>query len=129
MTDATQNTQSTAKDHAAIDDSITSRQEVSGVAAILRTQPFWVFVALIVLAVVMTFVSDAFMTERNIFNITRNMAFFGIMALGMSAVICTAGIDLSVGSLVGLSANRPSHSSMRATSAPSALTARSPASL
>ena len=30
-------------------------------------------------------------------------AFFGIMALGMSAVICTAGIDLSVGSLMGLS--------------------------
>jgi len=89
-------------DHAAIDDSITSRQEVSWFGAILRTQPFWVFVALIALATVMTFVSEAFMTERNIFNITRNMAFFGIMALGMSAVICTAGIDLSVGSLVGL---------------------------
>jgi ribose transport system permease protein len=93
----------TPVDHAAIDDSITSRQEVSGFGAIIRTQPFWVFVALIALATVMSFVSDAFMTERNIFNITRNMAFFGIMALGMSAVICTAGIDLSVGSLVGLS--------------------------
>ncbi|MEP2030265.1 MAG: ABC transporter permease [Paracoccaceae bacterium] len=96
------NTTDNQEDHAAIDDSITSRQEVSGFAAILRTQPFWVFLALIGLAFVMTFVSDAFMTERNIFNITRNMAFFGIMALGMSAVICTAGIDLSVGSLVGL---------------------------
>ena len=94
MTDATENT-APAKDHAAIDDSITSRQEVSGFAAIMRTQPFWVFIALIGLAAVMTMVSDAFMTERNIFNITRNMAFFGIMALGMSAVICTAGIDLS----------------------------------
>lgn len=52
----------------------------------------------------MTFVSEAFLTERNMFNITRNMAFFGIMALGMSAVICTAGIDLSVGSLIGLCA-------------------------
>ncbi|MEM8728541.1 MAG: ABC transporter permease [Pseudomonadota bacterium] len=90
------------KDHAEIDESITQRQEVSGFAAILRTQPFWVFLALVGLATVMTFVSDAFMTERNFFNITRNMAFFGIMALGMSAVICTAGIDLSVGSLVGL---------------------------
>ncbi|MCY4007459.1 MAG: ABC transporter permease [Rhodobacteraceae bacterium] len=90
------------EDHAAIDESITSRQEVSGFAAIVRTQPFWVFLALVALGVVMSFVSDAFMTERNMFNITRNMAFFGIMALGMSAVICTAGIDLSVGSLVGL---------------------------
>lgn len=99
MTDTNEN----QTDHAAIDESITLRQEVSGFGAIIRTQPFWVFLALIALATVMTFVSDAFMTERNIFNITRNMAFFGIMALGMSAVICTAGIDLSVGSLVGLS--------------------------
>ena len=97
------NTTQIEEDHAAIDESITSRQEVSGFAAVLRTQPFWVFLALVTLGLVMSFVSDAFMTERNMFNITRNMAFFGIMALGMSAVICTAGIDLSVGSLVGLS--------------------------
>jgi ribose transport system permease protein len=89
-------------DHAAIDASITGRQEMSGVAAMLRTQPFWVFVAILTIGAVMTFVSDAFLTERNLFNITRNMAYFGIMALGMSAVICTAGIDLSVGSLLGL---------------------------
>lgn len=100
MTDQTQNQVS----HAEIDDSITSRQEVSGIGAIIRTQPFWVFLAIVAIGLVMSFVSDAFMTERNMFNITRNMAFFGIMALGMSAVICTAGIDLSVGSLLGLCA-------------------------
>ncbi|WP_425071281.1 ABC transporter permease [Sagittula sp. S175] len=98
----TDTTPQQTKDHAAIDDSITSRQEISGIGAILRTQPFWVFIAILMLGLVMTFVSDAFMTERNMFNISRNMAFFGIMALGMSAVICTAGIDLSVGSLLGL---------------------------
>ncbi|MDJ0631278.1 MAG: ABC transporter permease [Rhodobacter sp.] len=98
MTDQTHDQAS----HAEIDESITSRQEVSGFAAILRTQPFWVFMAILTLGVVMSFVSDVFFTERNMFNITRNFAFFGIMALGMSAVICTAGIDLSVGSLVGL---------------------------
>ena len=91
-------------DHAAIDDSITSRQEVSGIGAIIRTQPFWVFLAILAIGFAMTFVSPAFLTERNMFNITRNFAFFGIMALGMSAVICTAGIDLSVGSLLGLCA-------------------------
>lgn len=92
----------TTQTHAEIDESITLRQEVSGFGAILRTQPFWVFVAILAIGVAMTFVSDAFLTERNMFNITRNFAFFGIMALGMSAVICTAGIDLSVGSLLGL---------------------------
>ena len=91
-------------DHAEIDESITSRQEVTGIGAVIRTQPFWVFLAIVAIGFVMTFVSDAFMTERNLFNITRNFAFFGIMALGMSAVICTAGIDLSVGSLLGLCA-------------------------
>lgn len=100
--DENETAQVSVRSHAEIDDSITSRQEMTGIGAIIRTQPFWVFLAIVVVGIVMTFVSDAFMTERNMFNITRNFAFFGIMALGMSAVICTAGIDLSVGSLLGL---------------------------
>lgn len=91
-----------AAGHAEIDESIMARTETSGWQAIVRTQPFWVLVAILVIGLVMTFVSDVFLTERNMFNTTRNFAFFGIMALGMSAVICTAGIDLSVGSLMGL---------------------------
>ena len=91
------------KSHAEIDQEIIERREMSGFQAALRTQPFWVFMAVLAIGVAMTFISDVFMTERNLFNITRNFAFFGIMALGMSAVICTAGIDLSVGSLMGLS--------------------------
>ena len=97
MTDISQ------KSHAEIDASITQHAEMTPFQAILRTQPFWVFVAIIAIGIVMSFVSDVFMTDRNMFNTTRNFAFFGIMALGMSAVICTAGIDLSVGSLMGLS--------------------------
>ena len=38
----------------------------------------------------------------NFYNITRNFAFVGIMALGMTAVIITGGIDLSVGSIIGV---------------------------
>ena len=38
-----------------------------------------------------------FWTEDNLFNITRNFSFIGIIALGMTAVIITRGIDLSVG--------------------------------
>lgn len=91
-----------AKSHAEIDDKVTTAREMGPLQAMVRTQPFWVFVALVVLCIVMSFVSDVFLTERNLFNVARNFAFFGIMALGMSAVICTAGIDLSVGSLMGL---------------------------
>lgn len=90
------------QDHARIDASITSRTERGRWGAVVQTQPFWVLMAILALGLAMTFVSDVFLTERNFFNVTRNFAFFGIMALGMSAVICTAGIDLSVGSLMGL---------------------------
>jgi len=95
-------TDTTDKSHAEIDESITDSREMTALEAAIRTQPFWVFIAIVVMCIVMSFVSDVFMTERNIFNVTRNFAFFGIMALGMSAVICTGGIDLSVGSLMGL---------------------------
>lgn len=77
----------------------TARAMFSGV---VNTQPFWVFVAILILCLVMSVVSDVFISERNIYNTTRNFAFFGIMALGMTAVIVTGGIDLSVGSLMGL---------------------------
>ena len=44
----------------------------------------------------------AFASADNFYNITRNFAFVGIMALGMTAVILTGGIDLSVGSIMGV---------------------------
>ena len=88
--------------HAEIGQEITSKKEMTGLQMALRTQPFWVFIAILAIGIVMSLVSDVFLTERNFFNSTRNFAFFGIMALGMTAVIVTAGIDLSVGSLMGL---------------------------
>lgn len=88
--------------HAEIGQDITAKKEMTGLQMALRTQPFWVLVAILAIGLVMTLVSDVFLTERNFFNSTRNFAFFGIMALGMTAVIVTAGIDLSVGSLMGL---------------------------
>jgi ribose transport system permease protein len=47
---------------------------------------------------------QAFASTENFYNITRNFAFIGIMALGMTTVIITGGIDLSVGSVMGLAA-------------------------
>ncbi len=46
--------------------------------------------------------SSAFLTERNIMNVLRQVAPTGIMAVGMLFVILTRGIDLSVGSLLAL---------------------------
>jgi len=70
---------------------------------LLAAQPFWVTVAAILICVVLTILQpDSFATADNFFNITRNFAYIGIMALGMTAVIITGGIDLSVGSIMGL---------------------------
>jgi ribose transport system permease protein len=67
------------------------------------TQALWVAVALAVIVAVMCLLQpDAFATVDNLYNITRNFSFIGIMALGMTAVIITGGIDLSVGSVMGV---------------------------
>ena len=59
-------------------------------------------VALILICIVMSCLQPAsFATRENFFNITRNFSLIGIMALGITTVIATGGIDLSVGSIVG----------------------------
>src|SRR5579871_113589 len=69
---------------------------------LLSRQTFWVFVAAVVAATALSLATDTFATQANLFNVTRNFAFVGIVALGMTAVIITGGIDLSVGSIVCL---------------------------
>lgn len=67
-------------------------------------QTFWVFMAAVLACLALSLLTDTFATERNLFNVSRNFAFVGIIALGMTAVIASGGIDLSVGSTVVLSA-------------------------
>jgi ribose transport system permease protein len=55
-----------------------------------------------VLLIVSSFASDVFFTERNIFNLLRQVSGIGIVSMGMLLVILTAGIDLSVGSMMAL---------------------------
>lgn len=56
----------------------------------------------IVLAVALSFLSPFFLTERNIFNILDQSVVIGIVAVGMTFVILTGGIDLSVGAVFGV---------------------------
>ena len=56
--------------------------------------------AIIVLSAVLTMISPAFFSITNTLNILWNVAVVGIMAVGMTFVILTGGIDLSVGSVV-----------------------------
>src|SRR5499426_3506644 len=74
------------------------------VSRLLALQAFWVLAAALLAAVILSLVTEAFATPQNLFNVTRNFAFVAIVAIGMTAVIITGGIDLSVGSTLCLSA-------------------------
>ena len=59
------------------------------------------FIVLIVLALFFAVMEDAFLTGANIEILIKQTALNGILAIGMTFVILTGGIDLSVGSIVG----------------------------
>ena len=69
------------------------------VAAISR---FGAFFFLVALCIVFAILEPAFVSPINIFNVLRQVSIVGLLALGMTFVILTAGIDLSVGSLLAL---------------------------
>ena len=58
---------------------------------------------LLLLVVVFTGLADGFLTVSNAMNIALQTSMIAIVAIGMSFVIFTAGIDLSVGSVMALS--------------------------
>ncbi len=62
---------------------------------------FLIFAAMVVVASVL---SPAFLSSTNLINVVRQMSVVGLIALGVTGVIVSAGIDLSSGSVVGLSA-------------------------
>ncbi len=78
------------------------RRLVSAMAVIDR----WGVLFLVLLMAVLSYVSqpDYFLTERNLTNIFRQNSFYALLALGQFIVIVTAGIDLSVGSVMALAA-------------------------
>jgi ribose transport system permease protein len=70
------------------------------IAAVLRQSGLtW---ALLALCVVGALSSPAFLQSGNLINVAREAALIGIVGIGLTFVILTAGIDLSVGSTVGV---------------------------
>jgi ribose transport system permease protein len=84
-----------------LDRAIGQRQQ-TWLASTLSSQTFWVLIAVILACIFLSFATDTFATTRNLYNITRNFTFVAIIALGMTLVIITGGIDLSVGSVLCL---------------------------
>lgn len=85
-----------------LESAIAESQHNSPLARLVGLQVFWVFVAAALACTALAVLTDTFMSERNLFNVARNFAFVAIMAIGMTTVIASGGIDLSVGSSVVL---------------------------
>jgi|SRR6185437_2464794 len=85
----------------AVEDVLGHRQS-GAFGTLFGSQAFWVTVALAALVAGVSWLQpQAFASVNNFYDITRNFSFIGIMAVGMTAVLITGGIDLSVGSVMG----------------------------
>jgi ribose/xylose/arabinose/galactoside ABC-type transport system permease subunit len=67
-------------------------------------QRFGLLLVFLLLAAVLSILSDRFLTVNNLLNVFRQASINGIVSVGMTLVILTGGIDLSVGSILALSA-------------------------
>lgn len=59
-------------------------------------------VALILIFIISSLISESFLQPNNILNVLRQISIVGVLALGMTFVIITAGIDLSVGAVLSV---------------------------
>src|SRR6202166_3094110 len=79
------------------------RQEMSHTISVVFSK-YGIFLIFIVMIVVASLLSPAFVSSTNLINIVRQMSIVGLIALGVTGIIVSAGIDLSSGSVVGLTA-------------------------
>jgi ribose transport system permease protein len=81
---------------------VTGRPEARWRGWVRERPEVFSFACLLLLALAMTFVSDRFFSWENISNIGRQVSINAIIATGMTLVIITGGIDLSVGAVMTL---------------------------
>jgi inositol transport system permease protein len=79
------------------------RQQMSHTISSLFSK-YCIFLIFAVMIVVASLLSPAFVSSTNLINIVRQMSIVGLIALGVTGIIVSAGIDLSSGSVVGLTA-------------------------
>lgn len=60
------------------------------------------YLVLAVIILFFTMTTDTFLTSKNILNICRQISMIGICSVGMTMVLLTGGIDISVGSIIAL---------------------------
>lgn len=82
-----------------------------------RVLIFWekygILVAFLLVCALFGVLSPFFLTPTNIFNVIRQVSIIGVLAVGMTFVILTAGIDLSVGSVLAFAGMVAAYSEVR----------------
>lgn len=66
-------------------------------------QRFGVLFVILLVGLGLTLTTDTFLTVSNLTNVARQVSINGILAVGVTFVLLTAGVDLSLGSVVALS--------------------------
>lgn len=79
---------------------LTEKQSDNGFDAFSFLARFAPLIFLLVLMAVFAIIEPRFLSSINLFNVMRQVSITGLLAIGMTFVILTAGIDLSVGSLL-----------------------------
>lgn len=67
-------------------------------------EKFGILIGFVILVIVATLIQPRFLTPTNLLNVIRQVSIFGILAIGQTFIIITAGIDLSQGSILALAA-------------------------
>ncbi len=65
---------------------------------------YGIYFILVLLVIALSFMSDVFLTSRNLFNVVRQVSVIGVISLGVTLVIISKGIDLSSGSVLAMAA-------------------------
>lgn len=69
-----------------------------------RLSQYGIYFAFVLLCILFAAINPVFLTPGNMMNIVRQISFNAILAMGMTMVIITGGIDLSVGSVLAIAA-------------------------
>jgi ribose/xylose/arabinose/galactoside ABC-type transport system permease subunit len=85
-----------------VDEAGSTRGRVARARLASLAQRHGALVALVLVCIFATARYETFLTPENLLNVLRQNSMLGLLALGMTFVILTAGIDLSVGSLLAV---------------------------
>jgi ribose transport system permease protein len=69
---------------------------------LLTKQEFWITVAVLAMGAIVSTITPYFATVTNLSNVLQNFCYIGMLAIGMTPILITGGIDISVGAIMGL---------------------------